>query len=115
MTTVTIIMVLVLMGLLICCILIIALYERHLQKKKDQKQLETQDKYRVEGVTGPDLEENNRQRFRANRLADESSKKPFAKFSPESLDQTGVNNSNKDDQSSINQLKMERVSEKSQN
>lgn len=40
-TTVTIILVLIILGLLIFCIIVIALYERHLQKKRDKKQKET--------------------------------------------------------------------------
>jgi hypothetical protein len=51
-------MVLVIMGMLICCILIIALYEGYLKRKKDRQLLETQNKYRVDGGKGPDLEEN---------------------------------------------------------
>lgn len=61
------------------CIIVIALYERHLQKKKDKKMKETQEKYRA-GGPNQDLEQpQNDDLHRPGRnMLEESSKKPFA-------------------------------------
>lgn len=74
-TTVTIILVMIFLGLLIMCIIVIALYERHIQKQKEKRLKETQDKYRSEQPqeqVGPNDQQ------KPSRTFDDSGKKPFA-------------------------------------